>query len=1150
MKMEPLAEAFLVVEGVVAHICEKLGSDAREHMNPDQLFVRAEYHIKNGLNVDDAIKMLVTSVIWEVKDKFDKKLRDVKKIRDELERATAEVIIGQIRGELERASEHLVKDVDLNINVRLGSEGSSSQSFSTSDGASGENKVKLGMAFSDSSDSASSSSVDDPPLPLESPGSDTTVNDEDSEIRVLTPEPRKPAPLIELTDDSSNGSTSSKSSICIVEECEKTKDKPISNLEEEIDLEDAEKIGFTNKTLADILKEERILANGTNGEQSEQEVKMHEVCDLNKGASKHLEPMKAEVPENDCVFNDIDQTNSEEQRYQLHIEERKQSPEHEGPGSPSSATLNELKASSYVDENRNKKTNINGLANFLTDNRADHSHSTDVLWKDAQYVCSLLPYFQLADVHQSMVDNYFHPDRKAYVLEEYIKLAVDREEVVSDCVFQSLRAVRKRAYVEVGGAQAVMGEKKIKVEHNSADFIDKKLWDPVFDGSLPSTSGANNPVALAVVRDKNEQHGVYMPDVRTQNNDFEPEFKKNEPMELKNDREKWCIEKMEFVAAVICGIDKEVLREQVESCYSDADVERLITRLLEEQENSEPVIKDPEPGVGYVNPLSLARIEQPNTSAFQLVDRAHASVFEEGNSNDGSTPGSSNEGQSVAEGEDQAKLASDLEDTIMNQTKTLSEMFGDADPDYLQKRCAGINGDPAQFQMLVDELLKNKEYPKIEEYNKRKKRLEIRKKFIEGMSVEEFLEYFEDPEKVFNDTSKPTSTTYMENAKAQLMLDLRFHLSRDIDTELRKHNFHYLPTLRALQENSKLSRRKTKRARLVNEKDMDDIFIKELCYVRMQTEIKEHLWNKEEDKRSAFIRAKTNDQLKECQCCYDDEVLADDMDTCSAPGTEHIFCINCIRRFAEEEIGQGRTTFRCLEGDCKAEFSLSTLKRIMKPAVFSNILERKQLEEIAAAGIEDLVACPFCNFQTIMPNQEDKVFKCLNPECMKDSCRMCKEPNHVPLRCEEVEKQHQKDARTYMENRMTEAMVRECWKCKKRFIKEDGCNKMRCSCGAMMCYICKKQIKGYDHFEDKPVPTDPRKCPLWSNSEKIHAEEVRDIADKLKQEMEPGLELVHNPLNDLPEVVPWPDYTQAEVHMKKHISTVPYIQVRVEIALP
>lgn len=58
------------------------------------------------------------------------------------------------------------------------------------------------------------------------------------------------------------------------------------------------------------------------------------------------------------------------------------------------------------------------------------------------------------------------------------------------------------------------------------------------------------------------------------------------------------------------------------------------------------------------------------------------------------------------------------------------------------------SGDEAKFQEVVDALLQRKDYPKIEEYHKRQKRLQIKKKFIEGMSVEEFLEYFEDPEKV------------------------------------------------------------------------------------------------------------------------------------------------------------------------------------------------------------------------------------------------------------------------------------------------------------------------------------------------------------------------------------------------------------------
>lgn len=67
--------------------------------------------------------------------------------------------------------------------------------------------------------------------------------------------------------------------------------------------------------------------------------------------------------------------------------------------------------------------------------------------------------------------------------------------------------------------------------------------------------------------------------------------------------------------------------------------------------------------------------------------------------------------------------------------------------------------------------------------------------------------------------------------------------------------------------------------------------------------------------------------------------------------------------------------------------------------------------------------CPFCEFAAI-PASEDKVFRCLNSDCMKETCRLCKEPSHIPLRCEEVEKDADVQVRTYIENKMTEALVR------------------------------------------------------------------------------------------------------------------------------
>lgn len=62
------------------------------------------------------------------------------------------------------------------------------------------------------------------------------------------------------------------------------------------------------------------------------------------------------------------------------------------------------------------------------------------------------------------------------------------------------------------------------------------------------------------------------------------------------------------------------------------------------------------------------------------------------------------------------------------------------------------------------------------------------------------------------------------------------------------------------------------------------------------------------------------------------------------------------------------------------------------------------------------------------------------------------------------------DKRLTIEEAMTEARVRICHKCKTRFYKTEGCNKMTCTCGALMCYLCRKDVskEGYNHFCGKP----------------------------------------------------------------------------------
>jgi TRIAD3 protein (E3 ubiquitin-protein ligase RNF216) len=139
---------------------------------------------------------------------------------------------------------------------------------------------------------------------------------------------------------------------------------------------------------------------------------------------------------------------------------------------------------------------------------------------------------------------------------------------------------------------------------------------------------------------------------------------------------------------------------------------------------------------------------------------------------------------------------------------------------------------------------------------------------------------------------------------------------------------------------------------------------------------------KQDRRERKLAEAKANNEL--CGCCFDDELLLEEMLSCP---DGHLFCTECIRRSTEEVLGQAKLQFPCLQGDCSMSFSLSTLQKAVKPKTFDLLLRKTQENEIEQAGLEDLVKCPFCTFATIMPNPDDKVLYCKNPDCLKESCR-------------------------------------------------------------------------------------------------------------------------------------------------------------------
>ena len=146
-------------------------------------------------------------------------------------------------------------------------------------------------------------------------------------------------------------------------------------------------------------------------------------------------------------------------------------------------------------------------------------------------------------------------------------------------------------------------------------------------------------------------------------------------------------------------------------------------------------------------------------------------------------------------------------------------------------------------------------------------------------------------------------------------------------------------------------------------------------------------------------------------------------------------------------------------------------------------------------------------------------FICRHPRCGVPSCMECQAPWRDPHTCYETEAT---SLRIAIERAKADAVKRTCPVCHTSFIKDSGCNKMRCTCGYTMCYVCRQHITakdGYNHFctHFRAVPGLPcaacDRCDLYKAEDEETAvkkaaakaeTEWRERAGEVGKRVEPG----------------------------------------------
>ncbi|ORY58171.1 uncharacterized protein BCR38DRAFT_353404, partial [Pseudomassariella vexata] len=258
----------------------------------------------------------------------------------------------------------------------------------------------------------------------------------------------------------------------------------------------------------------------------------------------------------------------------------------------------------------------------------------------------------------------------------------------------------------------------------------------------------------------------------------------------------------------------------------------------------------------------------------------------------------------------------------------------------------------------------------------------------------------------------------------------------------------------------------------------------------------------EAEEVSNLERSRMLGEMAECGCCFDDCPI-NRMVHCEGD-TVHWFCRGCAKQQAETIIGYSKYKLTCMSMDnCEAGFSISQRKKFLDNKLQTALDRNEQAEVLREAGIENLETCPFCPFAMEYPTvEENKEFRCANPECEVVSCRLCRKETHIPKTCDEAKLEEGHSARHTIEEAMSEAVIRKCNKCSNPFIKQDGCNKITCTrCRTIQCYVCRQTVKDYSHFNDTSRGGKEGQCPLFDATEERHQNEVRRAEEEMRQKV-------------------------------------------------
>ena len=229
-----------------------------------------------------------------------------------------------------------------------------------------------------------------------------------------------------------------------------------------------------------------------------------------------------------------------------------------------------------------------------------------------------------------------------------------------------------------------------------------------------------------------------------------------------------------------------------------------------------------------------------------------------------------------------------------------------------------------------------------------------------------------------------------------------------------------------------------------------------------------------------------------CQCCFEEISTINSLSCTSQDNTSaHIFCKDCLRRYVQEWVFGGAdyqlkthhtNTLPCMAIDCQEGYiPHEVIEGVCSEGLWENYQEKIfRTEAIAVAPAITAIPQEIRVIATRSYSDPEEVSAGLADDSQPTRERSSSAGDESDLlpaiqeavvpkkvasgkKTAEPAKMIKAEKRTKTLNRVAEAMtlakVRKCPMCDVAFLKESGCNKMKCpSCKTHMCYICRLPV--------------------------------------------------------------------------------------------